>query len=311
MNYPKSLLSIMVCATLIGSNTIARPIKKKIVKKQPTTIKKKTPVKKKQTKTQNVQPNKTINVTVEPSKWFILGQTIAKEQIEYIVSPSFDGRPLDSDHLAAKFEEVCDLNNALRSEEPGTKQYEENFAHLQEFHRGTKQSLSIFIPIEGNDRITKQRNRLIKMVQIIADCFIEAKNCEEASSTLQVKMKEFQEQILSTTSPDEIGYEDGVRHGKWVCMAIMLQSAGGEYEDKVKNAYKTHDESFFTYTEKECAPEEKPEAIAHYFLGVEESLKTLNIDKALKDTPKEKADELRQQYHAALKEAQEKHVVAC
>ncbi len=288
MNYPKSLLSIMVCASLMCAGTIARPIKMKKATKQSTTIKKKTPLKRKPTKTQSARPNKTvqpvINVTLEPSKWFTLGQTDAEKLIMYAVDPNVS---------------VDDFNKTEYSKLP------DDFAHKQEYFKGMKQGLSTFTPIAGNDITTNQKSRLIQYFQIAADCWLEAKKFNEVEKIFSVKIKEFQEHVLSTMSPAELGYEYGNRHGKWVCMAIMLQSPGDACEDKITNAYKTHDESFFTAIEK-YSEKEKKEATGYYFRGIEESLKTLNIDEALENTPQDKIDELRQQYHAALKEAQER-----
>ena len=244
MNYLKSFLSVIVCTTLIGSGTI-RPIKKKKPKK-----------------TQHVQPCNTgqsvIKDTKAPSKWFIVGQTYAKQMITLAGDPNVT---------------VIDLAKTVYSKPP------DDFAHKQEYYKGMKQGLSTFTPIQENDITTNQKSRLIQYFQIAADCWLEAKDFNEVRKIFSVKIKEFQEHVLSTMSPAKLGYEYGYCHGNrlgnvngWECHKCLFIM----YEDTIRNAYETHDESFLTAIEK-FSQEAQKEVTAYYFLGIKESLRSSKI----------------------------------
>ena len=301
MNYPKSLLSIMVCASLMCAGTIARPIKIKRAIKQRTTIKKKTPLKKKPTKTQSARPRKSINVTVKPSKWFILGQKLGKETLE--CAPQYFGRQGNNkENFKENFREYNDLIVSVQSGTAETEDYNKKFEAIKEVQRGFKESTSSFKPLKGNDHASRRMNFHIKFTRLYADWLIESKDYNEYMEKVQTKMIELQDEIFIILPLDKLGYHAGQANGHKVCLSIALQAEGDEVTDEV---YTKSLKEFLSFIET-YTPEEKKEILRHYYRGIEETLKEFNIDEALKNTPQDKADELRQQYHAALKEAQER-----
>ncbi len=297
MTYSKSLLSIIVSVALMGSSVDARIIKRS--RKRRTPIKKKMLLKKQSRKASPTQSVKT--VTEEPSKWFTLGQTLGKQVAEY----SVDQVPDSVNELPlGKNEEYINLSAAVTSGTPGTEESTKNFADLQEFYRGHKQGLSTFVPFKGNDRTPRRKNLIVKLTQIMTNCFIEAKDTAEVNKVMQEKMKELQEEFIAVTAPNDLGFAWGQSHGHQACRFIATQAAGKEVTDEAKNTYKQDVEKFFAYLKK-YTPEEKNEALHNYFRGIEAVLSQFPLDEVLKNTPQETADSLRKEHQAALKNAQE------
>ncbi len=284
MNYPKSFLSIIVCATLIGSSTVARPVKKK-----------KMSLRKQTRKTSSVRPVK--NVSVKASKWFTLGLELGKQTVAQMPQSL-------NETLGNSPKEVHDLGTSIFSGTPGTEDYDKNYAQWKEFHKGFKQGLSTFVPLKENDLTSRQKNLIMKIGQMSSDYWIKANDHNEFIKEFQAKMMDFQNELLLLIPLDQLGNQAGKAHGQKSCQFIIDKAYGHEITAEMKDEYDKLVETFFSILDSYNEAEKK-EVLHHYFRGIEETFKECNIDEILKDTPQEKADELKKEYQAALKGVQE------
>ena len=273
MNYTKSFLSIMICASLISAITMARPIEKK------------------------EQSNATQNV--QPSRWFILGQKHGKEILKCAPqNPEYKNYLL---RIEECFQEVA---SSIYTETLGTADYTKKlFEALKEVHRGFKEGISSFKPLKGNDHASRRMNSIIKLIRLLADCFIESKDFDEYEEKEKTKIVELQDEALTVLPLDRLGQYAGLTKGLNLCYGIRV-TEGKEVSPEVTDRHKKQDEKFFAFIDTYTA-EEKKEILRHYYSSMVETLENASIDAFLEATPKERANTLKRKYYADLKEAQE------